>query len=224
MRRWLTPVLLCTAMATASAVNAQPSASGRVGVGVGVRYIGSMPIAEVAATETTAGGGSRTLFSTKTSLKGSIGGTLSVGVRVAPVLLVEAGAVVNPTHLSTRVSNDVEQANDTTATERVTQVIAEGGVLLTPWKRRSASRVRPFAIAGLGYVRHLNEGRTLVETGSEFYAGGGLYYERASSRASRLKSTGLRLDARAVVLRGAIAPDTGSHVAPAITAAVFARF
>lgn len=181
-------------------------------------------IAEVAATETTAGGGSRTIFSTETTLKGSVGGAVSVGVRLSSMFAVEGGASVNPTHLTTRVTDDIEQAPDVSASERVTQVLAEGGVLVSPWKRRPSSRLSPFVIAGLGYVRHLNEGRTLVETGSELYAGAGLYYERASARESRLKSTGVRLDARATVLRGAIAPDTGGHVAAAITAAVFVRF
>lgn len=190
----------------------------------GVRWMGPTAIADVAATETTAGGGSRTIFKTETRLNSSVGGTLSVGVRLSPTFSVEGGASFNPTRLTTSVTDDVEQAPDATASERVTQILAEGGVLVTPFRRRAAARLSPFLIAGLGYVRHLNEGRTLVETGREFYVGAGLYYERASARARRVKSTGIRLDARTTVLQGAIAPGTGGHVAAAITAAVFARF
>ncbi len=222
--KWLAAALTCAAVSVASVASAQPPAPGRVTVAGGIRLMTPTSIDDVAAAETTAGGGSRTIFNSKTTLNGSAGGTLLVGVRLSSRFGVEGGASFNPTHLTTRVTDDVEQAPDASASERVTQVLAEGGVLISPWKKRPSSRLSPFVIAGLGYVRHLNEGRTLVETGSELYAGAGLYYERASARESRLKSTGVRLDARATVLRGAIAPDTGGHVAAAITAAVFARF
>jgi opacity protein-like surface antigen len=220
----MTPMLFCVAMAAASAASAQPRNSGGITVSGGIRWIGPMSIADVSASETTAGGGTRTLFESKTTLNGSVGASVAAGVRVSSVLHVEGGASFNPTRLSTRVTNDVEGATDVTASERVAQLVAEVGVLMAPRQRRTVSRLSPFAIAGLGYVRHLNEGRTLVETGRELYAGAGLYYERASARSGRSKSTGLRLDARAIVLHGAVAPDAGSHVAAAITAAVFVRF
>ncbi len=186
--------------------------------------MGPVPVTEVAATETTAGGGSRTIFNSETRLNSSLGATVSVGVRVSPTFTVEGGTSFNPTRLTTRVTDDIEQPGEATASEHVDQVLVEGAVLVTPFKRATSSRLRPFLLAGLGYVRHLNEGRTLVESGGEFYAGAGLFYERPSAGAGRVRSTGLRLDARAAVLRGGIAAGTGDHLAPAITAAVFARF
>ena len=56
------------------------------------------------------------------------------------------------------------------------------------------------------------------------YVGGGLYYVRASSRARRLKATGVRADVRGQILRDGVAPDAESRVALAVTAAVFTRF
>lgn len=224
MRRALAAVLVLGAISGGTTVQAQQGGRGRVTLGGGVRWMGTMPVAEVAATETTAGGGSRTIFNSETRLNSSLGATVSVGVRLTPTFTVEGGTSFNPTRLTTRVSDDIEQAGDTSASEHVDQLLAEGGVLVTPFARAASSRLRPFLIAGLGYVRYLNEGRTLVETGSEFYAGAGVYYERRSAGAGRVRSTGLRLDARMAVLRGGIAVGTGGHPAPAITAAVFARF
>lgn len=224
MRRCRAALFVLACLSAAATAHAQSAAPGRVTLAGGVRWIGPTAIADVAATQTTPGGGSRTIFNTETRLNSSAGASVTVGVRLTPAISVEGGAAFNQTRLTTTVTDDIEQASQTTASERVGQILAEGGVLLTPFRRRSPARFRPFVIAGVGYVRHLNEGRTLVETGSEFYAGGGLYYERASARASRVKSSGVRLDARATVLRGGIAPGTGGHVAAAVSAAVFARF
>jgi hypothetical protein len=105
----------------------------------------------------------------------------------------------------------------------VQQLLVEGGVLL----QAASSRTRPFSpflTTGVGYLRHLNDGRTLVETGSAYYVGGGLYYVRAASRPRRLKATGLRADVRALFMHKGVAPDSDWRPAPAVTAAFFVRF
>ena len=173
----------------------------------GFRWIGSVDLASVPANETTLGGGSRALFNSATMLDQSFGGTATVGVRLSQLIRVEGAVVFSPTQLSTRITEDAEGVPDTTITSPVTQILVEGGVLAQPrrWRTRHVS---PFVVAGLGYLRQLNDGRTLVETGSSYYVGGGLYYVRTAARPGRVKATGVRADVRALVLHDGVAPDS----------------
>ena len=173
------------------------------------------------AAETTLGGGTRPLFSTDGRLDGSAGAAGTVSVRVSRAFRLEGSVSYNPTGLSIRVTGDTEVANAPTVSAPVSQFLVEGGVLRD---FRRPGRWSPFAVAGAGYLRQLNDGRTLIETGTSFYGGGGLYYVRASARPRRLKATGVRVEARAQFLRGGVAPDRSLRVVPAVTAAFFARF
>ena len=145
----------------------------RVEISGGVRWIGSLDLASVPANETTLGG-QRALFDSTTTLDRSFGGTVTAGVRLSQLIRVEGSAVYSPTQIITRVSDDTEGAPDTAITAPVTQILVEGGVVATPppWRTRHVS---PFVTAGIGYLRQLNDGRTLVETGGSYYVGGGLY-------------------------------------------------
>jgi len=202
---------------------AQTADVSRLEVSAGVRWIGPLDLASVPANETTLGGGHRALFDSTTTLDHSFGGTVTVGVRLSQLIRVEGAAVYSPTQLITRVTADTEGAPDTTITAPVTQVLVEGGVLATPppWRTRHVS---PFITGGIGYLRQLNDGRTLVETGSSYYVGGGLYFLRTPARPGRLKATGIRADVRALVLKDGVAPDSAWRAAPAITATFFMRF
>jgi hypothetical protein len=136
---------------------------------------------------------------------------------------IEGAVVFSPTQLSTRITGDTEGVPDTTITSPVTQILVEGGVLAQPrrWRTRHVS---PFVVGGLGYLRQLNDGRTLVETGGSYYVGGGLYYVRTSARPGRVKATGVRGDVRALVLHNGVAPDSDWRPTAAITATFFMRF
>lgn len=216
--------IVATAFALGSAdVQAQTPGAARLELSAGAGWIGAVSFGPTDATETTFGGGTRTLFKSSSQLDPSVGGRIGVGVRLSRALQAEFTTVYNPTGLSTRISGDVEGAADVTVKAPVTQFLFEGGLLVQPgrWRR---GRLSPYAVAGLGYVRQLNDGRTLVETGRAWYLGGGLYYERAATHPSRVKATGVRADLRALVLRGGVAPDATRRGTPAITASVFARF
>jgi hypothetical protein len=223
--RWLFCVALACAGVASTAVSAtaqQPDRS-RIELSGGIRWMGPIDFDAVDADETTSGGGRRTLFASNTSLTGSVGGTGIVGVRLSRLLKAEFAAAYNPTALSTRISSDVEGVPDVTVDARVTQFLLEGGIVAQP-RRWQTRHLAPFVTAGFGYLRHLNEGRTLVETGRAGYVGGGLYYVRNSARPGRIKATGARVDVRAVLLRNGVSPDDTQRSAPAITAALFARF
>ena len=203
--------------------DAQTVGAGRVEVSAGAHWIGPVTFGTTTATETTFGGGKRTLFDSSSQLDPSVGGHVGVGVRVVPGLRAEFGVAYNPTGLSTQISGDVEKVADITVKAPVTQFLFEGGLQARPgrWRRGPLS---PFVTAGVGYLRQLNDGRTLVETGRAWYFGGGLYYERAATHPRRLKATGIRADLRALILRDGVAPDDTRRSAPAFTIAVFASF
>ncbi len=207
----------------ASSAQAQTPATGRFEVSTGARWVGAIAFGTTPATETSFGGGRRTLFESSTQLDRSIGGSIGLGVRLTRALLAEVAAVYNPTGLSTRITGDVEGVENLTVKAPVAQFLFEAGVQARParWRR---GHVSPFVTVGVGYLRQLNDGRTLAETGRAWYLGGGLSYERAATQLRRLKATGIRADLRALVLRDGVAPDDAWRGAPAITAAVFARF
>jgi hypothetical protein len=218
---WIAAVAL-TAAGHASAAQAQTRA-GRIELAVGAGWIGAISLDRVAANETAPGGASRALFNSDTQLDGSVGAAFTVGMRLSSLLRAEAAVAFNPSHLTTRVTADAEGVPDLAVQSRVTQYIFGGDLLVQPsgWRRH---RLAPFASVGAGYLRQLSDGRTLVQSGTAYFAGGGLYYERVPGRPRRVKATGIRLDLRALALRDGVAPDHKTRVTPAVTASVFARF
>ena len=217
-------VLACLAlMAGGTAASAQSGNDGRIEVAGGARWIGPLDFADVQATETTLGGGTRPVFGTATTLDGSIGATGIVAIRLSRQFQVEFGFGWNPTMLTTRITSDVEGIPDVSVDAAVTQFQMEGGVLVRPsaW---SGARLSPFLTAGGGYLRQLNDGRTLVESGRSYYFGAGLYYERHTSGGRRLKASGLRIDGRGVILQEGVSPDDTPRLAPSVSAALFVRF
>jgi hypothetical protein len=200
---------------------AQGTSAGRVELSGGARWIGPLGFGRADAIESTLGGGTRPLFSTESTLDASVGGVGAISVRMGRAFRVEGSVAYNPTGLSIRVTGDTEVTDGPTVSAPVRQFLVEGGVL-HDFRRRG--RWSPFAAAGVGYLRQLNDGRTLVETGTSLYGGAGLYYVRESATPRRLKATGARVDARAEFLRGGVAPDRSIRVVPAVTIAFFARF
>jgi len=224
-------VLFTAALAIASPAAAQQSrraapsrpASPRYEVSGGVRWIGPLDFGTTEAKQTTAGGGTRPLFASSTTLDGSVGGTAMLGIRLSRLLQAEVAAVYNPARLTSRISSDVEGIPDVSLDAPVTQFLLEGGLIAQPprWGRRTVS---PFLTAGVGYLRQLNDGRTLIDTGRSYYVGGGMHFVRTPRRPRRLKGSGLRVDARALMLRGGVAPDETTRITPTVTATFFARF
>jgi hypothetical protein len=217
-------LLVCAIAAVVlSGATAWAQTPGRVEIGGGARWIGPVDFAGVAANETTLGNGTRPLFESATTLDGSIGATGSVGVWLARQFQLEFAVGYNPATMRTQITSDVEGIPDVAVDAPVTQFLLEGGAVVRPTGRQRTG-FAPFLTAGAGYLRQLNDGRTLVETGRSYYFGGGLYYERATSGRRRLKASGLRLDVRALILQEGVAPDDTPRVTPAVSAGFFMRF
>lgn len=202
---------------------AQPVDTGRIEVAGAARVLGAISFGDVPALETTPGGGTAPLFESNSRLEGSIGPAASIGVRLVRGLRAEAAVAYNSTHLSTRITGDRENVPDISVDTPVRQFMIEGG-LVAQLRRWQAGPIAPFVTGGAGYVRQLYDGRTLVETGTAYYAGGGLYYERVAARPGLVKSAGLRVDVRALFMRDGVNLDDATHVTPLLTAGAFARF
>jgi hypothetical protein len=208
---------------TAAVASAQSDDAGRIEAAIAARWIGPIEFPGAAADETTLGGGTRALFDSVSTLEGSVGASGIIGVRLSRAFQVEFAFGYNPASLRTSITSDAEGIPDIVVDAPVTQLLMEGGVVVRPaaW---GGGRLVPFLTSGAGYLRQLHDGRTLVETGRSYYAGGGLYYERATAGRRRVKASGIRVDVRAEMFRDGVAPDETLRVAPAVSAGLFVRF
>ena len=83
-----------------------------------------------------------------------------------------------------------------------------------------AARVAPFVSIGGGYLRQLHEDRALAETGTIYYAGGGLrYWLRGGQGASM--DVGVRADARINVRRDGIDFENKRRTYPSVSPMLF---
>ena len=211
-------VLVCPPPAFAQRVHER-----RFDFGVGGHVLGPVHFAQVNANEISFGGQSKTVFSTRSTLERSFGPDVRIGVRITKAIGLESVVSLGSRLLSTRVSGDAELVKGATATERITEYQVSGGLVARLPGRRTGGLV-PFATAGVGYVRQLHEGRTLVQAGQSYYAGGGVEYPFGRRAQGRAPSKGVRLDLRATIGRGGAAIDQATHVAPAFGASLFVRF
>jgi outer membrane protein with beta-barrel domain len=217
------PVPLIALAAILWSAPAAAQSPGRLELGGGARWSGSIPFGDVAAPETMFGGGTRDLFKSSTSLDQSTGAEARIGIRLTSLLQVEGTVALNRVDLTTHITGDAEGVADTMAAEQVTQYAFEGGALV-PFARPGGSRLTPFAAGGAGYVRQVHEGRALVDTGLSYYVGGGVKYLLTSGGTGKVKATGLRGDLRAVFTSSDIAPDDKFRTAPSISGSFFVRF
>lgn len=227
MKGWRVCVLVtmtATALGSRSTAAQTPTASSppRFEVAVGSTWIGRGSMGGRDALETTAAGGSLSLFATSTDLAPAPGLEGRLGVRVAGVLQVEAAASYARPQLRTTISHDTEGAAETIAREPIRQLIVEGEALVTlnRW-RRPGTRVTPFVSAGAGYLRQLHDRAILVETGWTYQVGGGVKVVLATRSQSRLRVIGLRGQARAIGRANGVAFDTRPHLSPALSASLF---
>jgi hypothetical protein len=207
--------------AWAQATGADP---GRIELSAGALWVGQQVLGSNAANETTSTGTSLRLFSASSDLAAAAGVDGRVGVRLSHALVATAEASYTKPQLRVSISNDTENSTPVTAIETTQQYMIGGAVVWYLPYRFNASRVAPFVTGGGGYLRQLHEAATLVVTGRYYQVGGGVTYLFASRPNRILKGLGLRAEARAIVRQHGVAFDTSAHLAPALAAALFARF
>ena len=138
------------------------------------------------ARETANGTGTLLLFRTTSELRGGIGVSGSLGVRLTaqPV-----GRDVRPLSLCEtrrpRSTNDAEGAADTTAEEPLQQFQIEGGVLWAPERWHVGRHLQVYASGGGGYLRQLHEGKRWSRPGPPTTSVAAGHLAAATTRAAR---------------------------------------
>jgi hypothetical protein len=216
-------VLLSPALPVPALAQSVPLA-GALEVAGGVLWTGELSNGTQGAFETTPSEGRYALFQTRTVLAPAAGFEGSLSLRLGPSVDVRGHTSYASSDLRTAISADVEGVPDIVASEAVTQLAVEGALVVRLPNWRPTDRATPFVSGGGGYLRHLHEGRILVENGITFHLGGGLDYLLKSAGWGAVKATGLRVDVRSVWRKGGVAFDDRSHVSPAVGVSLFARF
>lgn len=137
---------------------------------------------------------------------------------------VEGGVVMSRPDVRTSVSGDVEGAPGLTVVERVDQYFIEAGVVITIDALRVGRRTVPFVAGGAGYLRQLHEGRTVIEQGQVYHAGGGVKLWLVARDRGVVRTAGLRADARLYLLASGISFDERPRPHAAISGSVFVTF
>jgi hypothetical protein len=188
----------------------------------GALYLSGQNLADTDATLTRnqIGGEDFTLFQSDTRVDAAPGFEGRVGWHLSRTVVIEGGLLWSRPRLSARLASDVEGIPDVTLEEDLSLYVFDGAVAFhLPDAAFSGGQAVPFIRAGIGYVRQLHEDNVLVETGQAYHVGGGV-----SMWFGPRARTGLRLDARVIVLDGAIDLGKGRRTVGAGGAALVVKF
>jgi hypothetical protein len=162
------------------------------------------------------------LFATETDAGSTPGFDVRAGYWIMPSLLVEASFVRATPELRTAISADAEGAAALTVAESLDQYFISGNVLWLFENFRFGGTV-PFVSGGLGYLRQLHEGQTLVETGQVYQIGGGVRRPLLTDL-GWVRSLGLRVQGSVYVLRDGVQLEDQARTHGAISGAVYVTF
>jgi hypothetical protein len=164
-----------------------------------------------------------TLFTTDTTLSGSILGEARVGIWLTRRIGVEGCLGYSRPDIRTSVRADAEGAAPTTVVERLDQFVIDAGVLVRLDELR-VGRLVPFAAGGAGYLRRVHEGFALIEQGHVYHLGGGVTRDLFSRTRGVIRTAGLRADARVYFLSGGASLNDGATTHGSLTGGLFIRF
>ena len=163
------------------------------------------------------------LFSADTRAMAAPGFDARVGFWLTRTIAVEGGLVIARPLLRTSITSDVEGAPALEVEERLDQYFFDGSMVLLLDALRFGATV-PFVSGGAGYLRQLHEGRTLVESGQVYHAGGGLRHWLRTRRTGWLRGLGVRIDGRLYVLASGVRLEDGPRAHGALSGALFVTF
>lgn len=150
-------------------------------------------------------------FTASTRVDTVTGGQGRLGVYVSRGIALEAGVQFARPVVSSRLTNDVEDAADTTATETMSRYVVDGSIVfhLTGLSFAGGKGV-PFLAGGAGYIRELHERDELIETGRTYHSGAGLKLWFGQGR----RRLGLRADVGVAMRDGAFDYRDGRRTVP----------
>lgn len=167
-----------------------------------------------------------TWFSASGEYASSAGLRTTVGYNVTRTFAVEGGFAYSPSTIRFVVSDDAELgAGFTSPGQRLSEYFFDAAVVAHVAPLAFAGgRGRPFVLGGGGYLRQLHAGRTAVETGQVYYAGGGVKYLLAPRARGLVRAFGLRIDGRLCVRSGGWNLGKDTTLSPAASTGIMAAF
>ena len=115
------------------------------------------------------------LFTADTRVATTTGALGRIGVYLSRSVALEGGVQFSRPVVSSRLTNDAEQADDTTSTETISRYVFDGAVVFhLTGLSFAGGRGVPFLTGGAGYLRELHEQDELIETGRTYHGGAGL--------------------------------------------------
>jgi hypothetical protein len=137
---------------------------------------------------------------------------------------LEGGMTWGRPEIRTSLTADAEGAPPLASVERINQFVFDASLVWMLGTVRPGQRLIPFVSGGAGYLRQLHEGRTLIEHGQTYHAGGGIKYWLFTRTGGLLRSAGLKGDARLQLLSGGITFEEGPRSHVAISGSLFVGF
>jgi len=203
---WLIALLACAAPAWA-----QP----RVEIGAGGSWTGGVDAGAANAELTRPAGATPglTLFGTSAHVDAAAGLIAHAGVFLGSRVAIEGVVEYSRPVLRVTIADDFENAVGTEAVNTLASYLFGGSVLY----HFRTGRLAPFALAGAGRLRELDEGAVTLVTGSEVHAGGGVKFRMSSH-------FGLRADAVMSSRDRSLAFEDKRRTRPVVSAGVFLRF
>ena len=162
------------------------------------------------------------LFTTETNAAAAPGLDARVGYWITRSIAVEAGFVHARPELRTSVSGDAEGVAALDVRERIDQYFIDANVV-GRLEQFSFRRMTPFVSGGVGYLRQLHEGRTLVETGRVYQVGGGIRHPFLND-VGWIRTVGLKLHGRVYVLTDGVQLEDRARTHGAISGGVYLTF
>jgi hypothetical protein len=177
----------------------------------GITFSGGFGFGESAAELTpNTGSGTSELFTADSRLRTAFGAQIKLGLYVTPTIAVEGDFRYARPVFEVRVTDDFEDAEDTTVEEKLNQFVIGGSVVFHFRNLVFAdNRAIAFVSGGAAYLRELHEGDTLVEDGWEYRAGGGFKWWFGSSR-----RIGFRGEGGIAIRDGGADLEDGARVVP----------
>jgi hypothetical protein len=220
-------LILGAAIGAPVCASAQPAADARplrrLEVVFGAGWLGGAGLGNGDASLRARGGGEFALFSTDSRFAGAPVLEARIAYALNRRYGVEARFGFSRPELRSSISGDVEGAPPISVAERVDQYAIDGAAIVMLDGMR-LGRVIPFLSVGAGYLRQLHEGRTLIEEGTVYHAGGGVKHWLFVRERGFLKAAGLRGDARVYILSGGIAQEDRPRPHGAASGSVFVTF
>jgi hypothetical protein len=191
----------------------------------GPMWIGRASFGSREATETTGSGETFRLFTISSELAPASGVEARVAIRLTRAFEAEARGSYSQPELRVSADSDSEPSNaPKVATDVIRQFTVGGAIVWYPPVQWLGARARPFFSGGAASMRQLENGGTVVVTGSAYDAGGGVKFLLKSRDRGRWKAIGARIDAGAKVRARGITLDDRTHISPFLAASIYLRF